>query len=69
MGSAVAAVERTYEQKLDLLAEVAVKVGLGLKEGQELVMTASLDSVASGAADYGAGVSRGRFAGDDALYR
>ena len=46
MGSAVAAVERTHEQKLDLLAEVAVKVGLGLKEGQELVMTASLDAVA-----------------------
>ena len=46
MGSAVAAVGRTHEQKLDLLAEVAVKVGLGLKEGQELVMTASLDSVA-----------------------
>jgi aminopeptidase len=46
MGSALTAVERTHEQKLDLLAEVAVKVGLGLKEGQELVMTASLDSVA-----------------------
>jgi aminopeptidase len=45
MGSAVVAVERTFEQKLDLLAEVAVKVGLGLKEGQELVMTASLDAV------------------------
>ncbi len=46
MGSAVAAVERTHEQKLDLLAEVAVQVGLGLKEGQELVMTASLDAIA-----------------------
>jgi len=34
---------RTYETKLDRLAEVAVRVGLGLKEGQELVMTASLD--------------------------
>jgi aminopeptidase len=45
MGSAATAVERTHEQKLDLLAEVAVKVGLGLKEGQELVMTASLDAV------------------------
>ncbi|HEY2467716.1 MAG TPA: aminopeptidase [Terracidiphilus sp.] len=45
MGSAVAAVERTHEQKLNLLAEVAVRVGLGLKEGQELVMTASLDAV------------------------
>ena len=27
-------------QKLDRLAEVAVKVGLGLQEGQDLVMTA-----------------------------
>jgi aminopeptidase len=40
-----AAIERTYEQKLDLLAEVAVKVGLGLQSGQELVMTASLDAL------------------------
>ena len=69
MGSAVAAVEQTHEQKLDLLAEVAVKVGLGLKAGQELVMTASLDAVAAGAADYRTGVSRGSVAGDDALYR
>ncbi len=37
--------QRTHEQKLDLLAEVAVRVGLGLKAGQELVMTASLDAV------------------------
>ena len=35
--------DRTHEAKLDRLAEVAVRVGLGLKEGQELVMTASLD--------------------------
>jgi aminopeptidase len=38
--------DRTFDQKLELLAEVAVKVGLGLKPGQELVMTASLDSLA-----------------------
>jgi aminopeptidase len=37
--------QRTPEQKLDLLAEVAVNVGLGLKHGQELVMTATLDCV------------------------
>lgn len=37
--------QRTPGEKLDLLAEVAVKVGLGLKHGQELVMTATLDSV------------------------
>jgi aminopeptidase len=42
---AVMAEQRTHEQKLDLLAEVAVRVGLGLKAGQELVMTASLDAV------------------------
>ncbi|MGB6973943.1 MAG: aminopeptidase [Terracidiphilus sp.] len=39
------AVERTHEEKLDMLAQVAVRVGLGLTPGQELVMTASLDSV------------------------
>lgn len=37
---------RSFSQKLDLLAEVAVKVGLGLQPGQELVMTASIDSLA-----------------------
>jgi aminopeptidase len=36
---------RTQEEKLDLLAQVAVRVGLGLKAGQELVMTASLDAL------------------------
>ena len=43
--AAVTADERTHEQKLDLLAEVAVRVGLGLRAGQELVMTASLDAL------------------------
>ena len=43
--AAVKAEERTHEQKLDLLAEVAVRVGLGLRAGQELVMTASLDAL------------------------
>ena len=42
---AAVAEQRTHEQKLDLLAEVAVKVGLGLAPGQELVMTASLDAL------------------------
>ena len=37
--------QRTHEEKLNLLAEVAVRVGLGLRPGQELVMTASLDSL------------------------
>jgi aminopeptidase len=35
----------THEQKLDRLAEVAVKVGLGLARGQEMVMTATLDTL------------------------
>src|ERR1035441_1298091 len=39
------ATERTHEQKLDQLAEVAVRVGLGLKSGQELLMTASVDAL------------------------
>src|SRR5580658_392095 len=39
------AAERTQEQKLDLLAQVAVRVGLGLQTGQELVMTAPLDAL------------------------
>jgi len=35
----------TFEEKLDRLAEVAVNVGLGLARGQELVMTATLDTL------------------------
>jgi len=42
---ATLAVSRTHEQKLDKLAEVAIRVGLGLEKGQELVMTASLDAL------------------------
>ncbi len=43
--SATSHASRTFLEKLDLLAEVAVKVGLGgLQPGQELVMTASLHS-------------------------
>jgi aminopeptidase len=42
---AESAEKRTHQQKLDLLAEVAIKVGLGLQTGQELVMTSSLDTL------------------------
>jgi aminopeptidase len=35
----------THEQKLDRLAEVAIRVGLGHAPGQELVMTATLDTL------------------------
>jgi aminopeptidase len=36
----------TFDEKLDRMALVAVKVGLNLREGQEVVLTASLDHVA-----------------------
>ena len=42
---AVAPEQSVHEKKLDQLAEVAIKVGLGLASGQELAMTASLDAV------------------------
>jgi aminopeptidase len=46
MSQAVTIPERqNHSQKLDKLAEVAVRVGLGLKTGQEVVMTASLDAL------------------------
>jgi aminopeptidase len=34
-----------FEEKLDRLAEVAVKVGLGLRAGQELILTAPIDAL------------------------
>ena len=35
----------SFDEKLDRLAEVAVRVGLGLREGQELVLTAPTDAM------------------------
>ena len=35
----------TFDQKLDRLAEVAVRIGLGLEPGQELVLTAPTDAL------------------------
>src|SRR5579884_2911848 len=43
--AALASEQLTHEQKLDRLAEVAIRVGLGLERGQELVMTASLEAL------------------------
>ena len=40
-----APIQHTQDQKLDLLAQVAIRVGLGLRQGQELLMTASLDAL------------------------
>jgi aminopeptidase len=37
--------ELSFEQKLDRLAEVAVRIGLGLRRGQELVITAPTESL------------------------
>jgi aminopeptidase len=35
----------TFDEKLDRLAEVAVRIGLGLRAGQELVMTAPIEAL------------------------
>ncbi len=35
----------TFEEKLDRLAEVAVKVGLGLRAGQEMLMSAPIEAL------------------------
>ena len=35
----------TFEEKLDRLAEVAVKIGLGLREGQEMLMSAPMEAL------------------------
>ena len=43
--STATATPRTHQDKLNQLAEVAVRVGLGLQPGQELLMTASLDAL------------------------
>jgi aminopeptidase len=43
--SAPAFASLSFEEKLDRLAEVAVRVGLGLREGQELVLTAPTDAL------------------------
>src|SRR5712664_959870 len=34
-----------FEEELDRLAEVAVKVGLGLRAGQELIMSAPIEAL------------------------
>ncbi len=38
-------VPKTFETRLDRLAEVAVRIGLGLQPGQELVMTAPVEAL------------------------
>jgi aminopeptidase len=43
--SAPAFASLSFDEKLDRLAEVAVRVGLGLREGQELVLTAPTDAL------------------------
>jgi aminopeptidase len=43
--SAPAFASLSFDEKLDRLAEVAVRVGLGLREGQELVLTAPIEAL------------------------
>lgn len=43
--AATAAPTRDFDQKLDRLAQVAIRSGLGLAQGQELVMTASVEAL------------------------
>jgi len=43
--SAPAFASLSFEEKLDRLAEVAVHVGLGLRQGQELVLTAPIEAL------------------------
>jgi aminopeptidase len=38
-------VDLTFDEKLDRLAEVAVKVGLGLRAGQELILSAPIEAL------------------------
>src|SRR3984957_20476644 len=43
--SAPAFASLSFEEKLDRLAEVAVRVGLGLRSGHELVLTAPIEAL------------------------
>jgi aminopeptidase len=43
--SAPAFASLSFDEKLDRLAEVAVRVGLGLREGQELLLTAPIEAL------------------------
>ncbi|HEX9201053.1 MAG TPA: aminopeptidase [Acidobacteriaceae bacterium] len=43
--SAPAFASLSFDEKLDRLAEVAVRVGLGLREGQELVLSAPIEAL------------------------
>ena len=40
---------QSFEQRLDRLGEIAVKVGVRVKPGQELVMTAPIEALPLGA--------------------
>src|SRR5260370_18449778 len=45
LGTKTKFADRTFEQTLDSSAEVAVEVGLGLRAGQELIMSAPLEAL------------------------
>ena len=57
----------TLEQKLDRFAEVAVRIGLNLAEGQEFADLGAAGGAAAGSADYGARLPVRGASGDDVL--
>lgn len=56
----------TFDARLDRLAELAVRVGLNLAPGQELLMTGLVEIARPVAAHHRAGLQGRRVAGDDA---
>ena len=57
----------SHNQRLDRLAEIAIKVGLQLRSGQELVMTAPIDALPLARRITEHAVQAGRVAGDDVV--
>ena len=59
----------SFDERISRLAEVAVRIGLGLQNGQELVMTAPLEAGASRPCDHHRGLQGRRVPGDYFLFR
>ena len=57
----------SHATQLDRLAEVAVRVGLGLEAGQEVVMTAPIEALPLVAANHRTCLQGGRIAGHDVV--
>ena len=56
-----------FEQRLDRLAEVAIRVGLQLQKGQELVLTSPIEALPLVRQDHGARLQGRMLAGDAAV--